>query len=76
MQTQSENPKGLHQRYRVDKINGMTDPNAEYFVLRLDDGGSDPKHVAACRKALMAYAHAIEPHLPDLASDLRAKYRN
>lgn len=74
MQAQSENSEGLHQRYQVAKVSGPTDPNAEYFVLWLDAGGSDPKHIAACRKALMSYADEIEPHLPDLASDLRAKY--
>lgn len=74
MQSKSGNPKGLHKRYRVEKLDGPTDPDAEYFVLRLDDGGSDPKHIAACRKALLVYADEIETHLPELASDLRAKY--
>lgn len=74
MQTQQQNPKGLRKRYRVEKVDGTTDPNAEYFVLRLDNGGSDPKHITACRKALMVYADEIEAHLPDLAQDLRNKY--
>jgi hypothetical protein len=81
--TKTENPKGLHQRYYVSKV-GYThdgkqfelecDPGAEYFVMRLDEGGSDLKHVAACRVGIHAYADAIEPHLPELASDLRKRY--
>ncbi|WP_342632693.1 hypothetical protein [Marinobacter alkaliphilus] len=74
MQTEQQNPQGLHQRYRVEKLNGPTDPGAEYFVLRVDGGGSDPKHIAACRKALQVYANEIEPHLPELAKDLRDRY--
>ena len=70
----SENPSGLYNRYLVEKREGQTDPNAEYFVLRLDDGGSDPAHIAACRKAVMTYANEIEPHLPQLAADLRERY--
>jgi hypothetical protein len=50
------------------------DPNAEYFVMRLDVGGSDLKHIAACRVGIHAYADAIEPHLPELAKDLRERY--
>lgn len=72
--TQKENPTGLHQRYIVHKVNGKTDLNAEYFVLRLDDGGSDPKHIEACRIAVNAYASAIEPHIPGLAKDLKKRY--
>jgi hypothetical protein len=53
--TQLENPKGFHQRYIVDKINGKRDRNAEYFVLGLDTGWSDLKHIAACRIAINAY---------------------
>jgi hypothetical protein len=72
--SKNENPNGLYNRYRVEKRDGQTDPNAEYFVLRLDDGGSDPAHIAACRKAVMTYADEIEQHLPQLAADLRARY--
>ena len=43
-------------------------------MLRLDNGGSDPKHIAACRKAILTYADEIEDHLPELARDLREKY--
>jgi hypothetical protein len=41
--TESDNPKGLHQRYEVPKADGSpVDEDAVYFVLRLDSGGSDP----------------------------------
>lgn len=79
----TENPKGLHKRYHIMKY-AQTDTDsltlepvsetAEYFVLRLDEGGSDPNHIAACRKAVIAYAVAIEPHLPELAKDLIERY--
>lgn len=50
------------------------DKDAEYFVLRLDDGGSDPEHIKACRIGIHAYADAIEHKLPELAKDLRERY--
>jgi hypothetical protein len=70
--TERQNPTGLHQRYIIRRANGKPiDPNAIYFVLRLDDGGKDPAHIKASRKAARAYAKVIEHHLPDLASELR-----
>lgn len=81
--TQQENPKGLHQRYAVYKISQtfvegtnlvLPDPNAEYFVMRLDEGGSDREHIKACRVGIHSYAYAIEHHLPELARDLRERY--
>jgi len=87
--TQTENPKGLHQRYFVAKmVKGYElnpnwplerciqakDPNAEYFVMRLDEGGSDIEHIKACRIGVHAYADAIEHHLPELAKDLKERY--
>jgi hypothetical protein len=81
--TKTENPKGLHQRYYISKV-GYThdgkqfelecDAGSEYFVMRLDEGGSDLKHIAACRIGVHAYADAIESHLPELAKDLRERY--
>ena len=50
------------------------EPNAEYFVMRLDEGGSDIEHIKACRVGINAYADAIEHHLPMLARDLRHRY--
>jgi hypothetical protein len=51
------------------------DKDSEYFVLRLDDGGKDPNHIAACRKAVLVYADEIEPYIPQLAADLRERYQ-
>ena len=107
--TQSENPKGLHQRFVIQKIVPATqlyidnlktqheilipnnpvsprrfiahkfmavpvDDNAEYFVMRLDNGGSDKEHIKACRIGVHAYADAIEHHLPELAKDIKERY--
>ena len=73
---QEENPKGLHQKYIVSKANGKpVDPRAEYFVMRLDEHGSDPKHIQACRKAVLKYAFEIREHLPQLSNDLFERYR-
>ena len=73
--TQEENPKGLHQRYIVSKTDGEpVDADAEYFVLRLDEGGNDIKHIKACRKAIRTYAKKIKNHLPVLSQDLLERY--
>ena len=75
IKTQQENPKGLHQRYIVSKSNGEpVDPSAEYFVLRVDLNGKDPKHIEACRKAVITYAENIQKHLPELSKDLIERY--
>lgn len=50
------------------------DPGAEYFVIRLDEGGKDIEHIKACRIGINAYADAIQHHLPDLANDLKKRY--
>lgn len=50
------------------------DQGAEYFVLRLDEGGKDPEHIKACRIGVNAYADAIKHHLPELAKDLKERY--
>jgi hypothetical protein len=71
----SDNPKGLHQRYHISKSNGKpVDPKAEYFVLRIDENGKDPKHIEACRKAVITYAENIRECLPELADDLIERY--
>lgn len=73
--TQEQNPKGLHQRYVVSKTSGEpVDETAEYFILRLDLGGSDSKHINACRKAVLTYANEIKEHLPELSKDLIDRY--
>lgn len=73
--TREENPNGLHLRYYVTKTNGEPiDPRAEYFVFRLDDFGSDPKHIKACREGILKYAEKIADHLPQLSKDLIERY--
>lgn len=55
-----DNPAGLHHRYNVTHADGSpTDPNAVYFVLRLDKGGRDPEHTAACRAGALGYYEKI-----------------
>ena len=73
--TREENPEGLHQCYIVSKTDGEpVDDNAEYFVMRLDEGGNDIKHIRACRKAVRTYAKKIKKHLPQLSKDLLDRY--
>lgn len=101
IEDQTENPKGLHARYHIQKIKMIPNPNfnpiakqsqiinnhdqliealvpvdkdAEYFVLRLDMGGSDIEHIKAGRIGIHAYAEAIRHHLPQLAEDLIERY--
>lgn len=57
-----------------DYLTKPVSEGAEYFVLRLDSGSSDPVHIEACKKAVLVYADEIESHLPELAKDLREKY--
>lgn len=69
--SQQENPNGLHQRYSVKKADGTpTDPNAVYFVLRLDNFGHDPQHVRACRKAARTFAEFAPQHMRKVADEL------
>ncbi|MFA7254095.1 MAG: hypothetical protein WC107_06110 [Patescibacteria group bacterium] len=67
-------PLGLYQRYTVTKTqpaqDGPGDPNAVYFVLRLDAAGKDPVHIRACQRAALAYAQEIRHHIPRLADEL------
>lgn len=57
IQSREEKPSGLHRRYNVTKADGTPcDPNAVYFVLRLDGGGDDLGHIDACRAAAKEYA--------------------
>ena len=34
----------------------------------------DPKHVEACRKAILTYANEIRDYIPQLSKDLIEKY--
>jgi len=57
---------GLYDKYIVTKTDGSkVDPNAVYFVLRLD---SDPQ----ARLAARTYAHAIWPFNHTLSDDILA----
>lgn len=86
-----ENPNGFHRRYLIQKIIGVKrvgsfrreqlileqpDKGAEYFIMRLDEGGKDKKHIEACRKAVLYYASLIRDHLPELSKDLIKRYSN
>lgn len=67
-------PAGLFNKYLITRTDGQPlHPEFEGFVLRLDEHG-DPAHVAACRDAVLAYAMAIQPHMPDLASDIAKRW--
>ena len=64
--------KGLIHKYNITKTSGLPiDEKAKYFVLRYDDFGDDPKHIRACKIALLVYAELIENHLPLLSKDLK-----
>ena len=58
-----------HRNYRLKPM----DEGFEGFVLRFD-GGGDPKHVEACRKAILIYANEIRDYIPQLSKDLIEKY--
>ena len=57
---------GLYDKYHITKKNAETDPNAVYFVLRLD---TDPH----ARIAATAYAQSIKPSNLNLAMDIMLK---
>ena len=66
---------GLLNKYNITKTSGEpTDENSEYFVLRLDYGGSDRAHIDACRLAMITYAASIAYHLPELYKDIMDRY--
>ncbi|MFW6243273.1 MAG: hypothetical protein ACOC2W_03850 [bacterium] len=72
---QSNNEMGLYNKYHLTKTSGKPiDPNAEYFVLRLDNGCKDKRHLDACRKAALTYANEIKDHLPKLSKELIDSY--
>jgi ferredoxin len=76
--SKQDNPGGLHRRYTVTKADGTPcDPDAIYFVLRLDNAGFDVSHIAACRAAARCYACEIlarpeAAHLAQTARELLA----
>lgn len=74
MENMDTNSAGVYRKYNITRADGQ--PMAESFegfVLRLDQGG-DPAHVVACRKAVLAYAMAIQRHLPELAMDILKRW--
>lgn len=70
--TQEQNPDGLHQRYRVEKLDGENDPEAVYLVLRLDQGGDDQIWTECCRRAAVFLGHTLAKfkHKPQLAEEI------
>lgn len=58
--------KGLYNKYTISKTDGIpVDPDAVYFVLRIDSGFE----VAACRAALSVFVAQCKNR--DLAFDLK-----
>lgn len=65
---------GLHKKYLVLRSDGKPiDPDNEYFCLKIA-GKGDPRHIDACKKALMVYAEEIRDYLPELSKDLKDNY--
>jgi hypothetical protein len=57
---------GLYRKYNVEKNGKETDPEADYFVLRLDSDDN-------ARQALLLYAQLIEDTNKLLAKEIRQK---
>jgi len=63
--------EGLLNKYIIKKTNGKSiDPDAIYFVLRVDKKQKDKNHLQACIKALYAYANSIYAINPKLSKDI------
>lgn len=73
VEAQKQWNKSMQVKPIMKAITEPVDPNAEYFVLRLD-GEGEYSHVMACREAINAYADAIQEYRPQLANELRSKY--
>jgi hypothetical protein len=58
--------KGLYNKYNIQKNGKDTDPDADYFALRLDTDEN-------ARQAMLLYAHLIRLGNPILAKDIRKK---
>ena len=69
--TKAKNPQGLHQRYKVEKLDGETDAHAVYIVLRIDSQGTDPEWIEACRKAAWVLTENLPIRLKKVAIDLQ-----
>ena len=58
---------GLHRKYIVTKTDGSpTDPDADYFVLRIDTD-------AHARHAARTYARSVQACNPQLADDIHRR---
>ncbi len=65
--------KGLYNRYIVEKRSTQNiDPNAIYFVLRLDRFGDDEAWTKNCRGAARVLAAFMPTHLKEMGKDLEA----
>lgn len=63
---------GYKRKFIIKKANGNNiDPNAEYFVLRLDNHGKDIRFARACRKAALTLSDEIKDYMPQLSEDLK-----
>lgn len=78
MPIETEKPHEFNERYEVTNADGTpTDPDAIYFVLRLDSGCRDPEHLQACRSAARAYIRETtwsgpdESHLRKVGEELK-----
>lgn len=58
-------------KYKIYKTNGKSvDPDALYFILRLDDECKDKIHLEACKKTALTYVEEIKDHMPKLAKQM------
>jgi len=78
MPIETEKPHEFNERYEVTNADGTpTDPDAIYFVLRLDSGCKDKQHLLACRSAARAYIRETTwgdsetSHLETIGRDLK-----
>lgn len=83
--SQVENPKGLHEKFHMQKIIGYIKNKPmysdigvgeDYFVLRLDEDQHNKEHLEACRLAVASYANSIERTHPKVALEMRQRYLN
>lgn len=59
--TPEENPNGLHSKYKIEHTDGSPiDPEAIYFVLRIDKKQKNLIHQIACREAAYKYCEEVK----------------
>jgi hypothetical protein len=70
MNENSDNERGLYQKYIINKANGEAlDPNFYAIVLRIDGG----RYVDACRNGALAFAAEVRSLNEQLAHDIYQK---